>query len=188
MVDRDAAIHALITIGQMLHGSGIFRARAGNLSCRLDDGTVLITRARTHKGMLQSSDFVLLASDGTPLEDGEASSEVALHIAAYTADARIGAVGHAHPLACTELTHRGVALAVALAEEGQPVLGTPPLLDDLPRETRTAAWHAAVVAGNRAALLRHHGLVVAGADARDVLCKMELAEWIATLQINLHHR
>lgn len=183
-LNHHRTIAGLIEIGQLLHRSGIFRARAGNLSARLPDGTVVITRAATHKGLLVPADFMRLAADGTPLEDGEPSSETALHLAAYAVEA-VGAVGHAHPIACTELAHRGWPLNVGLAEEGRIVLGKPPLLDDQPKQARMGAWADAVANGTRAALLRQHGLVVAGHDPRDVLCKLELCEWLAELQLRL---
>ncbi len=188
MADRASATAALIQVGQLLYHQGVFRARAGNLSMRLDDGTVLITCAHTHKGLLTATDFVLLDADGQPLDAAQPSSEVALHMAAYHADPAIGAVGHAHPLSATELAHRALHLQVDLAEEGPLVLGNPPLLPDRPRELRTQRWAEAVAAGTRAALLEHHGIVVAGSDWLDMLCKLELAEWIATLQMRLRSR
>jgi L-fuculose-phosphate aldolase len=184
---RERIIAELIGIGRLLHHSGIFRSRAGNLSARLPDGTLIITRASTHKGLLSRADFMQLAADGTPLDAGTPSSEVALHLGAY-ASPDIGAVGHAHPIACTELAHRNLVLNVKLAEEGRPVLGAPVLLDDLPQAGRNAGWAAAVADGTRAALLRHHGLVVAGRDPLDVLCKLELCEWLAELQLRLRSR
>ena len=181
---KHTMIAELSELGRMLHHSGMVRARAGNLSARLPDGTFIITRAATHKGLLVASDFLLLAADGTPLENGQPSSETALHLAAY-AVAEIGCVAHAHPLACTTLAHLNLALQVDLAEEGRLVLGEPPLLDDQPKDSRAAAWGKAVAVGTRAALLRKHGLVVAGRDPQDVLCKMELCEWLAELQLRL---
>lgn len=186
MDERTALTAALIECGRVLHQSGIVRARAGNLSARLSDGRVLITRAHTHKGLLEPADLLLLDAHGVPLEAGAASSETTLHMAAYAADPAVLAVGHAHPLACTTLAHQGRLLAVELAEEGPTVLGAPPLLEDTPRAARDAAWGAVVAAGTRAALLRSHGLVVAGTSPRDVIARMELAEWLAELQGRLH--
>ena len=177
-------IAELSEIGRILHHSGIFRARAGNLSARLPDGTLIITRAATHKGLLIPADFLHLDLDGTPLEPGQPSSETALHLAAYRV-AEVQCVAHAHPIACTTLAHLNLALDVDLAEEGRPVLGEPLLLDDQPKEARAVAWGNAVVRGTRAALIRNHGLVVAGRNPRDVLGKMELCEWLAELQLRL---
>ena len=185
MVDREQATVELIEIGRLLYAQGIFQARAGNLSARLADQTVLITRSRTHKGLLTAADFLLIDHSGAALEAGTPSSEALLHLAAYAADPAIQAVGHAHPLYCTELAHRELALEVALAEEGPLVLGTPPMIANEPRQARTAAWQQAVTLGNRAALLSHHGVIVAGTFIEDVLCKLELVEWIATLQCRL---
>jgi ribulose-5-phosphate 4-epimerase/fuculose-1-phosphate aldolase len=177
----------LIEIGRLLHQSGVFRARAGNLSARLPDGGLIITRAATHKGLLTPADFLRLDESGEPTEAGRPSSELRLHLAAY-ATPEIGAVAHAHPLACTTLAHLGRPLAVELAEEGAPVLGAPPLLAADSKKQQASRWGAAVEEGTRAALLAEHGLVVAGRDARDVLCKVELCEWLAELQLRLHDR
>ncbi len=187
MDSRERIVAELTAIGRLLHHSGILRARAGNLSARLPDGSLIITRSSTHKGLLSPGDFMRLAADGTPIDAGTPSSEVGLHLAAY-ATADIGAVGHAHPIACTELSHRGLALNVRLAEEGQAVLGTPSLLNNLPQPERNAGWATAVASGCRAALLHQHGLVVAGRDPLDVLCKLELCEWLAELQLRLRIR
>ena len=184
MDSRERIVAELIGLGQIGHRSGIFRARAGNLSARLSDGTLVITRASTHKGLLIPGDFMYLAADGAPLDSGTPSSEIGLHLGAYATEG-IGAVGHAHPIACTELAHRGLALDVGLAEEGLPALGGSLILDDGPQAERNAGWAAAVAVGTRAALLRRHGLVVAGRDPRDVLCKLELCEWLAELQLRL---
>lgn len=182
---RDEVIQHMIEIGRLLHQSGIFRARAGNLSACLSDDTILITRSRTHKGLLTPADFLHLDPTGTPLEAGEPSSETLLHVAAYHGSPQIRAVGHAHPINCTELAHRGIELDVTLAEEGVPVLGQPPLLDDQPKDQRARLWGESVASGTRAALLRQHGIVVAGTSVHDVLCKLELCEWIADLQLRL---
>ncbi|HEY1014662.1 MAG TPA: class II aldolase/adducin family protein [Herpetosiphonaceae bacterium] len=185
MGEREQVADEIIELGRLLHGSGIFRARAGNISARLGDGTLLITTPSTHKGLLRPADLIALDGDGAPLEPGASSSETPLHLAAYRASPRIGAVLHAHPVACTVLAHRGLALAAGLAEEGRPVLGEPPLLDEADLAARDAAWGAAVAAGTRAALLARHGAIVAGADLRDAFCKIELCEWIAELQLRL---
>lgn len=184
---KQHAIEQMIEIGRLLHHSGIFQARAGNLSARLADGTLVITRSRTHKGLLTTADFLHLDSTGKPLEAGDPSSEMLLHLAAYQAHADIGAVGHAHPINCTELAHRGIKLDVTLAEEGSAVLGEPPLLTAPTKQEQAVQWgHAIAQAHTRAALLFQHGLVVAGRDIYDVLAKLELAEWIARLQLRLN--
>lgn len=184
-MDRVAATAALIRYGQLLHRQGLIHARVGNLSVRLDDGTLLITRSRVHKGFLTPKDMVLLDAAGEPQEATPVSSELGLHLAAYAALPAIGAVGHAHPIAATELAHRGIALDPTLTEEGLAVLGPSALLANTPVDARNAAWGQAVAAGTRAALLADHGLVVAGADLHDVFCKLELAEWLAELQTRM---
>lgn len=183
--ERERLTTEMIELGRLLHSSGVFRARSGNLSVRLADGTLLISRSATHKGLLNASDFIHLDPDGAPLEAGLASSETPLHVAAYRASPEIGAVLHAHPLACTALAHQGLPLNIALAEEGPAALGKPPLIAETSPQDRIIDWQQAVSQGTRAALLARHGLIVAGQDLRDVLCKVELCEWLAELQQRL---
>jgi ribulose-5-phosphate 4-epimerase/fuculose-1-phosphate aldolase len=171
-------------VGQLLHSRGIFAGRAGNISARLPDGRMLITRSGTHKGLLDRSALLLLDEQGRPLEQGRASSETPLHLAAYAVSSEISAVIHAHATACTTLAMLAQPLDTARSEEGRVGLGLVPLLPpaDAGDPEAAARWAAAIRAGAKAALLAQHGVIVWGRDLRDALARIETCEALAELQ------
>lgn len=171
-------------VGRLLHARGIFAGRAGNISVRLSDGCILITRSGTHKALLDRPNLLLLDQTGAPLEAGQPSSETPLHLAAYRASPSAGAVIHAHPPACTTLALLNQPLDTSTTEEGRTGLGTVPLLPpaesgDLVAATR---WGEAVQNGAKAAHLAQHGVIVWGRDLRDALARVETCEALADVQ------
>lgn len=171
-------------VGELLHRRSIFSGRAGNISARLPDGRVLVTRSGTHKALLDRSALLLLDSNGQPLEAGRPSSETPLHLAAYSVGPQIGAVVHAHAPACTTLAMLDQPLDTSRSEEGRIGLGAVPLLPpaDAGDPAAAARWAAAVRDGAKAALLAQHGAIVWGRDLRDALARIETCEALAELQ------
>jgi L-fuculose-phosphate aldolase len=171
-------------IGRLLHSRGIFTGRAGNLSARLSDGRILITRSGTHKALLDRAAMLLLDATGQPLEPGKPSSETPLHLAAYAARVEVAAVLHAHPPACTTLAMLERPLDTSTTEEGRIGLGEVPLLPPAEAGDPEAAarWGGAVATGAKAGLLAQHGIVVWGRDLRDAFARIETCEALAELQ------
>lgn len=113
-----ARIEQLIEVGRELHRRGWVPATSGNLSVRLSDGTIAITRSGCHKGRLLPSDFVQLQPvlsasasgassslfsdfvqlrpDGTGRQEGHPSAETGLHLMLYRKFPETGAVLHPH--------------------------------------------------------------------------------------------
>lgn len=180
----DVIVGEIQLVGRLLHSRGIFAGRAGNLSARLSDGRLLITRSGTHKALLDRESLLLLDAAGTPLETGKPSSETPLHLAAYAAQPQVGAVIHAHAPACTTLAMLHRPLDTSSTEEGRIGLGQVPLLPPAEAgDPETAArWGAEVAGGARAALLAAHGVIVWGRDLRDAFARLETCESLADLQ------
>lgn len=191
-IDRDSSAEAAIEqavaeiqlVGRLLHSRGIFAGRAGNLSVRLADGRMLITRSGTHKALLDRAALLLLDATGQPLEAGRPSSELPLHLAAYGVGPQVGAVLHAHASACTTLAMLDQPLDTARSEEGRIGLGAVPLLPPAEAGDAVAAelWATAIRDGAKAALLAQHGVIVWGRDLRDALARIETCEALAELQ------
>lgn len=185
MIDEiDHVISEMQLVGRLLHARGIFAGRAGNMSARLPDGRLIITRSGTHKALLDRAALLLLDRDGQPLEAGTPSSETPLHLAAYAARNEAGAVLHAHPPACTTLAMLHQPLDTGRSEEGRAGLGAVPLLPpgDAGDPLVAAQWGAAVRNGAKAALLAEHGVIAWGRDLRDALARIETCEAIADVQ------
>lgn len=185
--ELDHLVHEMQLVGRLLHGRGIFAGRAGNISARLPDGRILITRSGTHKALLDRAALLLVDAAGQPFEPGRPSSETPLHLAAYSASEEVGAVLHAHPPACTTLALLDQPLDTSRSEEGRFGLGQVPLLPPgVAGDPLVAArWGAAVRDGARAALLAQHGAIVWGRDLRDALARIETCEALAELQWRL---
>lgn len=70
----------LVDAGRMLYARGMLAATSGNLSARLDDGTIAITVSCSHKGMFAGSNIMRLDADGCSLDARRPSVETGLHL------------------------------------------------------------------------------------------------------------
>lgn len=81
---------------------------AGNLSARIDDTRIAITRSGVHKGQLTETDIIAVDYDGKALAEGQKpSAETLLHCQLYRLFPPIGAVLHGHSVAATVLSMHG---------------------------------------------------------------------------------
>ena len=81
---------------------------AGNLSARIDDTRIAITRSGVHKGRLAEADIIAVDYDGKALTEGQKpSAETLLHCQLYRLFPPVGAVLHGHSVAATVLSMRG---------------------------------------------------------------------------------
>jgi len=82
-------------VGRMLWEGGLLSSHGGNLSVRLEDQTILITRHACLLGRIGGGDLVRVGPQGQA--DGEPSLDTAIHRAIYAAQPQARAVVHAHP-------------------------------------------------------------------------------------------
>jgi methylthioribulose-1-phosphate dehydratase len=81
---------------------------AGNLSARIDDQRIAITRSGVHKGRLTEADIIAVDYAGEALTDGQKpSAETLLHCQLYRLFPPVGAVLHGHSVPATVLSMRG---------------------------------------------------------------------------------
>lgn len=176
--DAEAAARALCQAGRELHRLRLVAGRAGNLSVRLRDGSLLITPRGSHKGRLRPERLVRL-EPGKPTASavGRASTELPFHRAAYEADPTVGAVIHVHAPALTAAGLRDLDLAAQLPEVAEAVGGTALVpFEPSASEALARAVARAVSEGAAVLLLRRHGAVVVGPDLREAMYRAELAE------------
>lgn len=102
-------------IDQLIHVAGdavrqgLVLGSGGNLSVRLDDGTVAVTGKGTWLDRLSADQFAILDLEGAQVSGPRASSEWKLHTEIYKARPDARAVVHIHPqfvLLLTALGHR----------------------------------------------------------------------------------
>ncbi len=197
MPELAAATAAIIAAGQRLDRLGWVPATAGNISVRLRDGTVAITRSGGHKGFLDADGVIRVGLDGRPLREGDRpSAETGLHCGIYRRFPEAGAVLHGHSVPVTVLSRR---LGGSIRLQGYELLkafpGLPtheaaielPIFDndqDIPRlqgmvEARWAGEDA-VLPGY---LLRGHGIYVWGADMPQALMRLEAVEFMLRCEL-----
>jgi L-fuculose-phosphate aldolase len=116
---------ALREVGRMLWQAGLVSSHGGNMSLRLPDGGMLITRTGAMLGRLGDGDLVTVGGGGS--SGGEPSMDTPVHRAIYEATGA-GAVLHAHP-------RHAIALSLVLDElapadaEGKLRLGAVPVVE-----------------------------------------------------------
>ncbi|MBK1658298.1 methylthioribulose 1-phosphate dehydratase [Paracraurococcus ruber] len=192
-----AATAAIIQAGRRMDRFGWVPATAGNISVRLPDGFVAITRSGGHKGFLDAAGVIRVDLDGRPLRAGDRpSAETGLHCGIYRRFPDAGAVLHGHSVPVTHLSRTG---GDRILLEGYELLkafpGLPthagaialPVVDndqDIPRlqavvERRWDAL-AEVPPGY---LIRGHGVYVWGADMPAALMRLEALEFMLACEL-----
>ena len=100
---------ALAEAGRSMDARGWVPGSAGNLSARLDDAAIAITRSGIHKGKIKpETDVIAVDYQGTALTEGQKpSAETLLHCQIYRLFPHAGAVLHGHSVAATVLSRLG---------------------------------------------------------------------------------
>ncbi|MEN3950345.1 methylthioribulose 1-phosphate dehydratase [Iodidimonas sp. SYSU 1G8] len=174
----DQAIEELLHAGVRLHARGWVAATGGNLSHRLDDGSVAITVSGRHKGELVADDIMRVGMDGAPLDGKKPSAETPLHTGLYRLRPEVNAVLHTHPRASVVLSFvRADAASVTLtgyeflkvfpgieSHDARVTFAIFPNTQDMAALQRQVnSWYAANPASPPVYLVRGHGLTVGAA-------------------------
>jgi len=95
-------------IGASLYTRGYVHASAGNISCKLDDGSFLITPTDACLGNLVASELAHVSADGLQIGGARASKTLTLHRSIYAAALNARCVIHTHATHLVSLTLQGV--------------------------------------------------------------------------------
>jgi ribulose-5-phosphate 4-epimerase/fuculose-1-phosphate aldolase len=146
---------------------GLLRCSSGNLSCRADDGTMLVTRTRSWLGRLTAEDVAVCSiEDGTSLNGVIPTVEVRFHAGILRARPDVNAVlhyqsPHATALAC----QRGRPLNFNVIPEIPFYIGPVGRVPYLPPgSAELAEAVVAVLATHDLAVMANHGQVTAATD------------------------
>jgi len=173
----------LVAVGAALVRRGLVRGREGNLSCRLDARTILLTPRGADKGRLAASDLVRCRLDEPPT--ARASSEALAHLAVYRRCPAVQALVHAHPRDLLALSGRGQLPDPGLLDEGLAIVprieNVPPLP---PGSERLAEACADALARAPVAVVRRHGVFCSGADIWQALQRVEVVELLAGIALS----
>ncbi len=171
----------LLRFGRLCYERHLLVALDGNLSVRLSDDLVLCTQAGCHKGFLEDRHLVVIDLSGKKVRgEGEPTSEMAMHLAAYRERPDIEAVVHAHPPMCIAFTVAGISMARCVLPEVVLTLGAVPTLDYTTTGTSDLATQVGrALRSHDGVMMDRHGAVCVGSSVLDAFCKLETMEHTA---------
>src|SRR5206468_699012 len=160
----------------------------GNISVRLDDERVLVTPTGMSKGMMKTSDLVIVDMNGHKLKGRrEVTSEIGMHLLIYRMRPDVNAVVHAHPRTATGFAAAGIALNQPLVCEVVIGLGQIPLAPyGTPGTPELAETLEPLIPDFDAILMANHGVVTYGPDLQSAYMKMETVEHFAQIALVTH--
>ncbi|WP_206932027.1 methylthioribulose 1-phosphate dehydratase [Roseococcus thiosulfatophilus] len=191
------AVEAIRAAGRRLDQRGWVPATAGNISLRLADGRIAITRSGFHKGFIPEDGVMAVDLHGRPEASNlRPSAETGLHCGIYRRFPKVGAALHGHSVPATVLSRRGghhLELAGYELLKAFPGLPTHeasirlPILDNDQDIARLQArvervWDATpdVPPGY---ILRGHGVYVWAEDMPGALMRLEALEFMLECEL-----
>ena len=169
---------------------GIVAANDGNVSARLEDGTVLCTPSGVSKGDMVPEILVHLAADGAvphTMEGYKPSSEMKMHLRCYQEREDVNAVVHAHPPIATSYASMGKALDGYFMTENITNLGAVPVAPYAkPSTDEVPDSIAPLLANHDAMLLANHGALTVGPTLTKAYFNMESLEMYAKTSLYIH--
>jgi methylthioribulose-1-phosphate dehydratase len=192
------AADTIVEAGRRLDRHGWVPATAGNISRRLPDGRIAITRSGGHKGFLTRSSVIEVDLEGCPLlPTDRPSAETLLHCQLYRDLLPEGAVLHGHSVAATVLSMLGGDRIVLSGYEVLKVFEnqtthdtslTLPIFDndqDIARLSRAVASHLPDC--RMGYLIRGHGVYVWGPSMDIALARLEGLEFLLACALERRH-
>jgi L-fuculose-phosphate aldolase len=173
---------ALVRCGRALWKRRLVTGTSGNLSYRLDDGTLLVTPSARSLGDLEPDELVRVGADGAPLGEGRPTSELPLHLAAYTVRPEIRCVVHTHPTMCVVWSKTGAIFprdTVGASETLRNCAWTPYVKNGTQDLAELCA--AQFAAGIDVVMMERHGLSVVSSNLDDAFLQTDLAEEAARI-------
>lgn len=175
----------IVEIGRRIWQRGYVAANDGNLSIRIDRDRLIVTPTGRSKGFLEPQDLVVVNLRGEKLSGAlEPTSEMAMHLFAYSRREDVGAVVHAHPVNATGFAVAGVPLAQCILPEVILSLGSVPLGAYATPSTHEVASSIEEFIGEyNAMLLRNHGVLTLGRDIFEAYYRLETVEHFASIAL-----
>lgn len=183
----------LVRMGALLYNRQLAHGSAGNLSVKLDDGSLLITPTNSSLGNLDADRISKLSVEGELISGDRPSKEYFFHLAVYEERPAAKAVVHLH-------STYSVAVSCLCHEQNEDVLppltayhvmrvGKLPLIRYFKPGDRALADEVRRVSRqNSSMLLANHGPIVSGKSIQEAVYAYEELEETAKLFFLLGER
>lgn len=191
-MDEKQARTELTEVCRLAYERGYICGVEGNFSVRLGEDLVLSTPSGICKGRIEPADFILTGLDGKLTEGAECpgrkpSTELAMHLTAYSVRPDVRAVVHTHPPVAVGFTVAGLALTDPVLPEVVCSLGAVPTAPyATPSTGEVSASIRELVKQYDAVLLDHHGALTLGTTIWDAFYKLETVEHFAQTMLVAH--
>ena len=184
MSDHESRLE-ILRFGHMLHDHGLIAATDGNISVRLNGGSILVTPTCMSKGMMSTDDLLVVDMHGRRVSGfRDVTSEIAMHLTIYRMRPDVNAIVHAHPPTATGFAACGLALDQALISEVLLSLGTVPLAHyATPGTSELSSALEPFIPDHDAVLMANHGVVTYGTDLLTAYMNMETVEHFAKIAL-----
>ncbi len=192
-MQKDSAQEKICELGKRLAQERLVAGHDGNISIRLESGTIAISPTMKNKSEMKPEDIVFLELDGKQVGGKlKASSEASLHLEIYKARPAINCVIHAHPVYATAFAAAGKEISSDFLDEAIMFPGKTPLIPFSPAGSLELAQKAASLSkGYNSCLLEKHGAVSFSDDpdtAFYLMQKIEQQAQIYYLFLNITHK
>jgi len=181
----DRLTEELIGVGNYLATRGFHAGLAGNISARLDRQHIICTRHGANKEALTQGNFVVCDLAGQKISgDGDPTSELQMHLAAYRSRDDVRAVVHAHPVAATAFAATSTPLKDLSLPEMIVLLGPIALVPYATPGTKDLGNNLSrFLKEHDAFLLENHWALTVGESPRQAAYRMELLEQNAKITL-----
>ncbi len=177
----------MIRTGRLLWDKGLVFGFNGNISHRLNTGTILITATGTCLGYLTDKDILTMDLKGAVIGKGKASSERLMHTAIYQALPKVQCVLHTHTtytngffLSNDRFTPKTFEAQFYLGEVKAIAQTTPSVTDPAPV--------VEALKMNNIVVLKNHGVVAVGDDPFNAFVLIqELEEQVKMDLVDVHY-
>ena len=171
MSDSKAARESVLAVAKELSERGLVEGTSGNVSARVDEGSVCMTPSSLAYDEMTLDDLVVVDLDGEVLEgDRGPTTEKSLHLSCYRRYAEVGGVIHCHPVFATMFAVARQPIPAAIEEVSVYVGGDVEVCEYATTGTDELGDIVAAKLADRAAtLMANHGMVTIGKNAEKAL-------------------
>lgn len=174
----DEVRHAVLAAAKEMYAKGLVEGTAGNVSGRVDDGTVVVTPSSLSYEEMTLDDLVVVDLEGNVVAGTRsATSEKGVHLAAFAAYPEVGGVVHCHAAHASmyAVAHRPIPAAI---DEFVVYIGGDVPCGDYQQSGSDglSAEVARHLVDRSAVLMANHGLVTIGKSVEDALHSAAVVE------------
>lgn len=162
---------AVLAAAKAMHARGLVEGTAGNVSGRVDDGTVVVTPSSLGYEEMTLDDLVVVDLEGNVVAGTRsATSEKGVHLAAFAAFPEVGGVVHCHAVHASMYAVAHRPIPAAIDEFVIYIGGDVPVGEYHPSGSDGLSVEVASHLHDRSAvLMANHGLVTIGKSVDDAL-------------------